>query len=170
MLLLKIYTISIGNRRPVAEEENYDHWVQDISERFNQNNNLKLVARAHQLVMEGYNWGHVCCIFIPFWLFHPSEVRVSFCTRDPVFHDMCLQNLSIEFVRISLGCQEHKVVTIFSAPNYCYRCGNLSALFYSFNNVQFLLFACCMKLIWLHRLLIYSKFFLLNAVLGGRVE
>ncbi len=91
MLLLKIYTISIGNRRPVAEEENYDHWVQDISERFNQNNNLKLVARAHQLVMEGYNWGHVCCIFIPFWLFHPSEVRISFCTRDPVFHDMCLQ-------------------------------------------------------------------------------
>lgn len=34
--------------------------VQDISEQFNHNNNLKLVARAHQLVMEGYNWGHVC--------------------------------------------------------------------------------------------------------------
>lgn len=54
---------------------------QDISERFNQNNNLKLVARAHQLVMEGYNWGH-----------------------------------------------EHKVVTIFSAPNYCYRCGNMASI------------------------------------------
>lgn len=29
---------------------------QDISEAFNQNNGLTLVARAHQLVMEGYNW------------------------------------------------------------------------------------------------------------------
>lgn len=29
---------------------------QDISETFNQNNGLTLVARAHQLVMEGYNW------------------------------------------------------------------------------------------------------------------
>ncbi|THU74640.1 hypothetical protein C4D60_Mb04t35530 [Musa balbisiana] len=31
---------------------------QDISEQFNHTNNLKLIARAHQLVMEGYNWGH----------------------------------------------------------------------------------------------------------------
>eukprot|EP00850_Spirogloea_muscicola_P017164 SM000145S00781 [mRNA] locus=s145:67028:70151:+ [translate_table: standard] len=54
---------------------------QDISEQFNHNNNLKLVARAHQLVMEGYNW-----------------------------------------------CHDHKVVTIFSAPNYCYRCGNMAAI------------------------------------------
>ncbi|CAI7773692.1 unnamed protein product [Closterium sp. NIES-53] len=54
---------------------------QDISEQFNQNNGLNLVARAHQLVMEGYNWAH-----------------------------------------------EQKVVTIFSAPNYCYRCGNTAAI------------------------------------------
>ncbi|ONK59679.1 uncharacterized protein A4U43_C08F9190 [Asparagus officinalis] len=54
---------------------------QDISEQFNHNNNLKLIARAHQLVMEGYNWGH-----------------------------------------------EQKVVTIFSAPNYCYRCGNMASI------------------------------------------
>lgn len=33
--------------------------LQDISEQFNHTNNLKLIARAHQLVMEGYNWGHV---------------------------------------------------------------------------------------------------------------
>ncbi|XP_039030956.1 serine/threonine-protein phosphatase PP2A catalytic subunit-like [Hibiscus syriacus] len=33
---------------------------QDISEQFNRKNNLKLIARAHQLVMEGFNWGHVC--------------------------------------------------------------------------------------------------------------
>ncbi|XP_051144772.1 serine/threonine-protein phosphatase PP2A-3 catalytic subunit-like isoform X2 [Andrographis paniculata] len=54
---------------------------QDISEQFNHTNSLKLIARAHQLVMEGYNWAH-----------------------------------------------EQKVVTIFSAPNYCYRCGNMASI------------------------------------------
>lgn len=54
---------------------------QDISEQFNHNNGLTLVSRAHQLVMEGYNW-----------------------------------------------CHEKNVVTIFSAPNYCYRCGNQAAI------------------------------------------
>ncbi|CAL9166748.1 unnamed protein product [Musa hybrid cultivar] len=54
---------------------------QDISEQFNHTNNLRLIARAHQLVMDGYNWGH-----------------------------------------------EQKVVTIFSAPNYCYRCGNMASI------------------------------------------
>lgn len=29
---------------------------QDISETFNNSNGLTLVSRAHQLVMEGYNW------------------------------------------------------------------------------------------------------------------
>ena len=33
--------------------------LQDISEQFNHTNNLRLIARAHQLVMDGYNWGHV---------------------------------------------------------------------------------------------------------------
>lgn len=54
---------------------------QDISEQFNHNNGLKLIARAHQLMMEGYQWA-----------------------------------------------QENNVVTVFSAPNYCYRCGNQAAL------------------------------------------
>ncbi|KAI4903852.1 hypothetical protein NFI96_034009 [Prochilodus magdalenae] len=54
---------------------------QDISETFNHANCLTLVSRAHQLVMEGYNW-----------------------------------------------CHERNVVTIFSAPNYCYRCGNQAAI------------------------------------------
>ena len=39
---------------------------QDISEAFNHNNGLTLIARAHQLVMEGYNWSqdrHVVTIF-----------------------------------------------------------------------------------------------------------
>lgn len=38
----------------------YFLWIeQDISEQFNHTNNLKLIARAHQLVMEGFNWAHV---------------------------------------------------------------------------------------------------------------
>merc|ERR1711865_592369 len=53
----------------------------DISQQYNERNGLSLVARAHQLVMDGYNWSH-----------------------------------------------ERAVVTIFSAPNYCYRCGNQAAI------------------------------------------
>lgn len=54
---------------------------QDISEQFNHSNGLDLISRAHQLVMEGYNWSH-----------------------------------------------DENTVTIFSAPNYCYRCGKLDGL------------------------------------------
>lgn len=54
---------------------------QDISDQFNHANSITLIARAHQLVMEGYNW-----------------------------------------------CHDRNVVTIFSAPNYCYRCGNQAAI------------------------------------------
>ena len=83
---------------------------QDISEQFNHANNLKLIARAHQLVMEGYNWGHV---FI-YPLFFVTQVS------------NCLSSASIsDFLSLS---QEQKVVTIFSAPNYCYRCGNMASI------------------------------------------
>ncbi|KAM0682068.1 Serine/threonine-protein phosphatase PP2A catalytic subunit [Mitosporidium daphniae] len=53
----------------------------DISQAFNTRNNLKMIARAHQLVMQGYNWS-----------------------------------------------QDQAVVTLFSAPNYCYRCSNQAAI------------------------------------------
>jgi len=53
----------------------------DISKQFNHTNNLDFVCRAHQLIMNGYNWSH-----------------------------------------------ESNVCTIFSAPNYCYRCGNQAAI------------------------------------------
>jgi len=33
---------------------------QDISQQFNHTNGLTLISRAHQLVMEGYNWSQVC--------------------------------------------------------------------------------------------------------------
>ena len=53
----------------------------DISDQFNHTNGLKLVARAHQLVQDGFSWQH-----------------------------------------------DKAVVTIFSAPNYCYRCGNQASI------------------------------------------
>jgi serine/threonine-protein phosphatase 2A catalytic subunit len=54
---------------------------QDITEQFNHANGLKTIARAHQLVMEGYLWHH-----------------------------------------------DDGLVTVFSAPNYCYRCGNQASI------------------------------------------
>ncbi|CAD7948848.1 unnamed protein product [Amoebophrya sp. A25] len=54
---------------------------EDVSRKWNHTNGLYLIARAHQLVMEGFNWSH-----------------------------------------------NKEVVTIFSAPNYCYRCGNQAAI------------------------------------------
>jgi len=62
---------------------------QDISEQFNRINGLRLVCRAHQLVMDGYNLSH-----------------------------------------------DRNCVTIFSAPNYCYRCGNQAAVMEVGENIE----------------------------------
>jgi serine/threonine-protein phosphatase 2A catalytic subunit len=53
----------------------------DVTEKFLHRNDLSLIARAHQLVMDGFQRAH-----------------------------------------------KKMVVTIFSAPNYCYRCGNQAAV------------------------------------------
>jgi len=54
---------------------------QNISEQFNRDNGLQFIIRAHQLIMDGYQWQH-----------------------------------------------DDGVLTLFSAPNYCYRCGNMAAI------------------------------------------
>jgi serine/threonine-protein phosphatase 2A catalytic subunit len=72
---------------------------QDISEAFNHNNGLTLVARAHQLVMEGYNWSqdrNVVTIF--------SGMSFS-------------EDLAVGGPKLTIA-----------APNYCYRCGNQAAI------------------------------------------
>ena len=53
----------------------------DISHSFKVKNNLAMIVRAHQLVMEGFNRAH-----------------------------------------------NNDVITLFSAPNYCSRCGNQGAI------------------------------------------
>jgi len=76
---------------------------QDISEQFNHHNGLTLVARAHQLVM---------------------DVRIDLdCFKRPQSEMEVLAGL-----QGYNWCHEKNVVTIFSAPNYCYRCGNQAAI------------------------------------------
>lgn len=73
---------------------------QDISEAFNHNNGLTLVARAHQLVMEGYNWSQ------------DRNVVTIFSGMNPVAGILT----------------SHTPTNPTPAPNYCYRCGNQAAI------------------------------------------
>ncbi|CAM9378239.1 unnamed protein product [Phaeothamnion confervicola] len=61
----------------------------DVVDKFNETNGLSLIARAHQLVMEGYR-----------------------------------------------GMFKGSLVTVWSAPNYCYRCGNVAAILELDENLQ----------------------------------
>ena len=61
----------------------------DVVSKFNEMNGVDLIARAHQLVMEGYK------------------------TMFPVQ---------------GKGQEADSLVTVWSAPNYCYRCGNVAAI------------------------------------------
>ena len=72
---------------------------QDISEAFNHNNGLTLVARAHQLVMEGYNWSQ-----------DRNVVTIFSGTEDVIPYN------------------QTQMLTSDTAPNYCYRCGNQAAI------------------------------------------
>ena len=93
---------------------------QDISEAFNHNNGLTLVARAHQLVMEGMlQFSQILC-----------RLHLIGCTF-----------FLPETAGYSWG-QDRNVVTIFSAPNYCYRCGNQAAIMEIDEKLSYNLFVC----------------------------
>ncbi|RYH20039.1 hypothetical protein EON65_24800 [archaeon] len=62
----------------------------DVVAKFNEINHIDLIARAHQLVMEGYK------AMFP--------------------------------VKGKGGQSSDSLVTVWSAPNYCYRCGNVAAI------------------------------------------
>ena len=63
----------------------------DVVAKFNEINHIDLIARAHQLVMEGY--------------------KTMFPVKGP-----------------KGGQAVDSLVTVWSAPNYCYRCGNVAAI------------------------------------------
>lgn len=69
-----------------------------VAKEFNNVNDLTLIARAHQLVNEGYKVS----------LMHPTFLAITNCRQ---FH-----------------FSEKSVVTVWSAPNYCYRCGNVASI------------------------------------------
>lgn len=88
---------------------------QDISEAFNHNNGLTLVARAHQLVMDGFNWSQERNV-------RAASEQTAMRTRQRM--------LTFRLFR-------SQVVTIFSAPNYCYRCGNQAAIMEIDENLKY---------------------------------
>ena len=65
----------------IAPKSNYITFGSDISEKFNEINNIKTIIRSHTLIMSGYEWTH-----------------------------------------------NRNILTIFSAPNYWGRWGNLGAI------------------------------------------
>merc|ERR1712125_233844 len=73
------------------------------TQHFNRLNGLTLIARAHQLVQEGYKY-----------MFTDSK-------RGPA------ADSSIE---------GGMLVTVWSAPNYCYRCGNVASILHLDENLK----------------------------------
>ena len=67
-------------------------------------NNLKLICRAHQLVNEGK-------------IGQPDQIYISNALLD--------QQVIISGYKYMF---EEQLVTVWSAPNYCYRCGNVASI------------------------------------------
>jgi len=70
-----------------------------VATEFNHVNGFQLIARAHQLVNEGYK----------------------------VISKAILQCL-LRLTLLQWHFEDKSVVTVWSAPNYCYRCGNVASI------------------------------------------
>jgi len=71
---------------------------QDITETFNHDNNLQFIVRAHQLIMEGFQWQHANGVLTLFSVRHARlracnmHTHALSCTR---MHSYALNRLSI---------------------------------------------------------------------------
>lgn len=105
---------------------------QDISEAFNHNNGLTLVARAHQVS------GFTGCRGVDRWalwtLRRLPDRSLTITPSLPPSLYLVLPQLVMDGFNWS---QERNVVTIFSAPNYCYRCGNQAAIMEIDENLKY---------------------------------
>ncbi|ORY81343.1 serine/threonine specific protein phosphatase [Protomyces lactucae-debilis] len=89
----------------------------DVTKQFCRQNGIEMIARAHQLVMEGYR-----------------EMFELPPTHDPARPDaeqdppLDMEERREGFPPVHYGRGTGGVVTVWSAPNYCYRCGNVAAV------------------------------------------
>lgn len=95
----------------------------DVSEVFNRANDLSFIARAHQLVMEGYkiHFSDKDKQYPKFTNEEDSELDSD--SASPV-DDSPAPGDIITIPEKDKG----SVVTVWSAPNYCYRCGNVASI------------------------------------------
>lgn len=102
---------------------------QDIAAQFNHTNGLTLISRAHQLVMEGYNWCQVSEFYAKYFLcFCASGVRLCcdllnyICRRRMLSQCLALQTIATDvetwpqflrleriWSRISFSSTQHRV-------------------------------------------------------------
>lgn len=81
----------------------------DVVAQFNAANDIDMICRAHQLVMEGYKWHFNETVLTGTW---KNIFAVTTLTNPKLF------------------------ILVWSAPNYCYRCGNVAAILELNENLQ----------------------------------